>query len=321
MDAKQRRSNLKLNVERYSKLYRSAMPWLLKELDEDNMDTFLSGLLAFLPSPSTDTKAVVEGLIKDGLLKRIRQHITTCVTSMDLSQEESMSRALACIKSLRLISETAASVRRPGFGSNDIQAIMERLDPLCHNPSTAVRALCIRGLVVQEFPISAGPVQEEPKDEEEDSPDLDEEEDPDSDEEGDDSDSDEGRTRARMSLETCNVLLRVLLIRFPVVIAMRNNISALINQKEESLIMPTSILIPVATSRAMKKVIKTLPKKGFAIKKTQIPVLSFEQKKDLSQAIQTLDGPKLERVIQIIHEGVPEIRNVRSISPQAIHCS
>ena len=42
-------------------------------------------------------------------------------------------------------------------------------------------------------------------------------------------------------------------------------------------------------------------------------MLSFEQKKDLSEAIQTLDGQKLERVIQIIHEGVPEIRDVRSL--------
>jgi hypothetical protein len=39
-------------------------------------------------------------------------------------------------------------------------------------------------------------------------------------------------------------------------------------------------------------------------------VLTFEQKKDLSEAIQQLDGTKLERVIQIIHEGVPEIRDV-----------
>lgn len=41
-------------------------------------------------------------------------------------------------------------------------------------------------------------------------------------------------------------------------------------------------------------------------------VLSFEQKKDLSETIQTLDGDKLERVIQIIHDGVPEVRDVRS---------
>lgn len=38
-------------------------------------------------------------------------------------------------------------------------------------------------------------------------------------------------------------------------------------------------------------------------------VLTFEQKKDLSEAIQTLDGNKLEKVFQIIHEGVPEIRD------------
>ncbi|KAG7450287.1 Bromodomain-containing protein, partial [Guyanagaster necrorhizus] len=37
--------------------------------------------------------------------------------------------------------------------------------------------------------------------------------------------------------------------------------------------------------------------------------LTFDQKKDLSEAIQGLDGVKLERVIKIIHEGVPEIRD------------
>ena len=38
--------------------------------------------------------------------------------------------------------------------------------------------------------------------------------------------------------------------------------------------------------------------------------LSFDQKKDLSEAIQRLDGPKLEKVITIIHEGMPEIGDV-----------
>lgn len=38
--------------------------------------------------------------------------------------------------------------------------------------------------------------------------------------------------------------------------------------------------------------------------------LSFSQKKDLSEAIQQLDGVKLEKVIKIIHEGFPEIRDV-----------
>ncbi|CDO72429.1 hypothetical protein BN946_scf184977.g129 [Trametes cinnabarina] len=42
---------------------------------------------------------------------------------------------------------------------------------------------------------------------------------------------------------------------------------------------------------------------------TDDDVLTFEQKKDLSDTISKLDGAKLERVIQIIHEGVPEIRD------------
>lgn len=41
-------------------------------------------------------------------------------------------------------------------------------------------------------------------------------------------------------------------------------------------------------------------------------ILSFDQKKDLSEAIQRLDGTKLEKVITIIHEGMPEIGDVSS---------
>jgi len=38
--------------------------------------------------------------------------------------------------------------------------------------------------------------------------------------------------------------------------------------------------------------------------------LSFDQKKQLSEAISTLEGTKLEKVINIIHEGMPEIKDV-----------
>lgn len=48
---------------------------------------------------------------------------------------------------------------------------------------------------------------------------------------------------------------------------------------------------------------------------TDDDVLSFEQKKELSDTIdKKLDPAKLERVIQIIHEGVPEIRDVSLVS-------
>lgn len=71
-----------------------------------------------------------------------------------------------------------------------------------------------------------------------------------------------------------------------------------------------------STSKANGKVSKPMPKKKSS-KKNAIPdddVLSFDQKKDLSETIQTLDGDKLENVIRIIHEGVPEIRDVRKIT-------
>ena len=77
--------------------------------------------------------------------------------------------------------------------------------------------------------------------------------------------------------------------------------------------------VPVAsTSKALPKHSKPQHTK----KKIKKPiadddVLTFEQKKDLSESISKLDGAKLEKVIQIIHEGVPEIRDVSIMS---LHC-
>jgi len=66
---------------------------------------------------------------------------------------------------------------------------------------------------------------------------------------------------------------------------------------------------PVAsTSKAAPKQPKA-PSKKKSKKPTDDDVLTFEQKKDLSESIGKLDGGRLERVIQIIHEGVPEIRD------------
>ena len=71
-----------------------------------------------------------------------------------------------------------------------------------------------------------------------------------------------------------------------------------------------------STSKPAPKPAKAAPPKPSTKKNNKRPiadddVLSFEQKKDLSDTIAKLDGTKLERVIQIIHEGVPEIRDVR----------
>ena len=103
---------------------------------------------------------------------------------------------------------------------------------------------------------------------------------------------------------------------------MRGTISALKHKKEKP---PKKVVrqqqMPAASSSSKPaKATSSSSKKATTTKKSgkksaAVPgdddVLTFEQKKDLSEAIQTLDGQKLERVIQIIHEGVPEIRDVR----------
>lgn len=105
--------------------------------------------------------------------------------------------------------------------------------------------------------------------------------------------------------------------------AMRGTISALKQQKKEKPPKKAARQQPTPAASSSSKPAKAAAsssKKASTTKKSgkksaAVPgdddVLTFEQKKDLSEAIQTLDGQKLERVIQIIHEGVPEIRDVR----------
>ena len=112
--------------------------------------------------------------------------------------------------------------------------------------------------------------------------------------------------------------------------AMRGTISALKQQKKEKPPKKARQQLTPAASSSSKpvKAATSSSKKASTTKKSSkksaaVPgdddVLTFEQKKDLSEAIQTLDGQKLERVIQIIHEGVPEIRDVRLTALLWIH--
>lgn len=94
--------------------------------------------------------------------------------------------------------------------------------------------------------------------------------------------------------------------------AMRGNIAALKGtkpvkekkKKEKKEKAPTA-----SSSKAPPKQPKASSKKKGKKPISDDDVLSFEQKKDLSESIGKLDGVKLEKVIQIIHEGVPEIRD------------
>lgn len=93
---------------------------------------------------------------------------------------------------------------------------------------------------------------------------------------------------------------------------MRGNIAALKNTKlpKEKKKKEKRDRVPVASSsKATAKSNKAATKKKNKKLISDNDVLTFEQKKDLSESIGKLDGAKLERVINIIHEGVPEIRD------------
>lgn len=110
---------------------------------------------------------------------------------------------------------------------------------------------------------------------------------------------------------------------------MKNNIESLkeVRKPQKKIKKKKEEKIPVAsTSKPPPKQSKPAPppktKKKSSTSKASISdedVLSFEQKKDLSESIGKLDGAKLERVIAIIHEGVPEIRDVSSLIPVFIY--
>lgn len=105
--------------------------------------------------------------------------------------------------------------------------------------------------------------------------------------------------------------------------SMRGNLLALKNQppKEKKKKKKESKPTTASTSKFVAPRTSKVANAGNgAVKrktKKQAPeddTLSFDQKKDLSEAITKLDGQKLEKVIQIIHEGVPEIRDVSNHS-------
>ncbi|KAF8898359.1 Bromodomain-containing protein [Infundibulicybe gibba] len=93
---------------------------------------------------------------------------------------------------------------------------------------------------------------------------------------------------------------------------MRGSIAALKGAKqpkEKKKIKEKREKAPVASTSKPPTKPKALPKKKGKKPIADDDVLTFEQKKDLSESIGKLDGTKLEKVIHIIHEGVPEIRD------------
>ncbi|KAJ3750110.1 Bromodomain-containing protein [Lentinula detonsa] len=130
----------------------------------------------------------------------------------------------------------------------------------------------------------------------------------DEEDEEEDEDTDEERARRSIDNQLCTIAMMESQIE-----TIRGTISQLKSKPKDKKKKAKQEKAPVpSTSKASHS---KPPKQPVTSKKkgkkavADDDVLSFEQKKELSDAIQKLEGSKLEKVIQIIHEGVPEIRD------------
>src|SRR6266478_3739101 len=152
--------------KRADKLEPYAMKWLFTEIDlsDNDMDKFLEGLPGYMYSTHTRKDQLDKYLTTDHILRRIKEHYLTCVTTVELSDEASTARISACVTALRLIFQYSRKCKEelassePGKLEEELQSqrkydqeLMDGFQALCDidDPMISLRAACIRGLAVQ----------------------------------------------------------------------------------------------------------------------------------------------------------------------------
>lgn len=143
-------------------LERYAMEWLFEKNDfsDTDMDVFLRALPGYMSSGHTDAAQLNEYLTADYILERISEHFLTCATSLELSEEASISRVLTCVKSLHIVSQHGMKPDQPPSEADEKKLWLQKtynkhliddLETLCvmEDPVVALRASCIRALAIQ----------------------------------------------------------------------------------------------------------------------------------------------------------------------------
>ena len=138
-----------------------ALKWLFTDDDfsDTDMDIFLAGLPGYINSYFTVAKDLPKVLTAPYILQRIREHLLTCVTATELSEEARIKRVSACVDSLRVILQLRTSIEDTNIsaGEKSLQAntrsIVDGLNILCEelDKTMDLRAFCVRALVFQGF--------------------------------------------------------------------------------------------------------------------------------------------------------------------------
>ncbi len=147
--------------QRAEKLEPYAMEWLFTENDfsDNDMDKFLEGLPGYMSSRHTKKDRMDNYLTADYILRRIKEHLITCATSAELSDEASTARVSSCVQALqRIFKNNRESSKDPPvqkeklkFRQKYVQELIVEFQILCDtgDPTIALRASCIRALAVQ----------------------------------------------------------------------------------------------------------------------------------------------------------------------------
>jgi len=148
--------------KRAADLERYAIEWLFAKNDfsDKDMDRFLEALPGYMSSGHTDAAQLNEYLTADYILERINEHFLTCATSLELSEEASISRVLCCVKALQLTFQhcmkpdqtpSEADKKKLRLQKTYNEQLTYDLEMLClmEDPVVALRASCIRALAIQ----------------------------------------------------------------------------------------------------------------------------------------------------------------------------
>ncbi len=119
------------------------------------MDKFWKGLPGYMYSTHTRKDQLGEYPITDHILRRIKEHYITCVTTVELSDEASIARISACVTALRLIFQYSRECKEtssvPDKHEEELQSqrstydqeLMGGFQALCDRRSNDLSACCV----------------------------------------------------------------------------------------------------------------------------------------------------------------------------------
>jgi hypothetical protein len=134
-----------------------ALQWLLKDVDEENMDKFVAGLPALIHSPFiTDATATMGALVADGMLERVGEHLKSSMSSREVSPATGIARAFACVEAIdaifAVLDQSTNNPRHVG-AARAASTLVKSSDVFRTRQDSAIalRAACIRALTFRKF--------------------------------------------------------------------------------------------------------------------------------------------------------------------------